>query len=221
VRRFHIFPVTLSLAGEGVQLYGRFHRATDADDRPDLDALIEALDVSSRQPLAARDAEDPEIKLRSLIETFRESHMPAKDVGALHTAGATAVPALIEGLRDTDLREPAIRFLSGLGPEAAAAAPSLVALLADPIEKVRVRAAGALWRVQPSSHDVIPALIMALEGRDPTAMNEAVDHLVEVGGEAVQWLVALSQHDRPEVRKQALSALGRLGQQRGSGQFEK
>ena len=65
--------------------------------------------------------------------------------------GPSAVPALIEALRDDDggVRAGAAAALGEIGPAAAAAVPALTEALRDAKGEVRVRVAGALGEIGP------------------------------------------------------------------------
>jgi HEAT repeat protein len=89
-----------------------------------------------------------------------------------------------------------------------------VRALQDPDARLRQKAAAKLGNVGPADAAVLPALLGALEDRDPGVRCEAMRALVKFGpeaGEAVPILTAMRQRDRDaRVRAHAAQALRKL-----------
>lgn len=120
---------------------------------------------------------------------------------------------------DVAIRRLAAQELSGLADAAEESAPALArALLEDEDPEVRAQAARSLRRLfgRGSGHTIpeslIPALILALEDRDPTVRMAATGCLGEIApgaGSAVPLLLAMAARDEDRgARAEALAALG-------------
>jgi hypothetical protein len=83
-----------------------------------------------------------------------------KALGAIGPEAKAAVPALIECMKDEELRPMAILALGSMGPEARAAIPELIAALKDRDDRVRSRAAAALSRIGP---EAVPQLVAEVQ----------------------------------------------------------
>lgn len=118
-----------------------------------------------------------------LIGLFREKpqslHWGA--TRTLQQIGVSAVPALVETLKDQDseVRIQALVTLAGMEPEPSEATPSLKAALKDKEGKVRLTAVHILWE---KSKDPIAfdTLIELLRDRDSAARDSAALFLAEV-----------------------------------------
>jgi hypothetical protein len=77
---------------------------------------------------------------------------------------------------DAEVRHEAIHALGAIGPAAAAATPTLAAILVeDPDRHARREAALALWKMDPDPDIAVPALARALEDKEPwIRMNAAI-----------------------------------------------
>ena len=158
-------------------------------------------------------------------------------LGAFGRAAAPAVPALVDALRDPDLRIRwfAIETLALIGPEAKAAVPKLIEALRskDVAEAgmlrglgtfmfrqmddgpIRLIAAEALGRIGPEAKAAVPDLIAALDGPDSRVRCEAVRALGAIGPDsapAIPNLVRQLVRGQPELAaewsKDALVGIG-------------
>lgn len=111
---------------------------------------------------------------------------------ALRNSGPLAVPALIEAVASAEpgVSEKAIRILSSLGEQAAAAVPMITKALHNKDMHVRLAAAKGLWNITKNAEVPVPALVALLEEKWPA------DH----DGEA-----------RRRFLQTVIEALGRIG----------
>jgi HEAT repeat protein len=88
-------------------------------------------------------------------------------VDSLGRMGTTALPSLIELLRDPDpeMRVLAAKAISRIGPEAAEAVPPLVAAMNDNNPDVRKHVIRALGQIGPKASASIPALVQELRDK--------------------------------------------------------
>jgi HEAT repeat protein len=102
---------------------------------------------------------------------------------ALPRIGAPPSPRIIGDLNDPDpdRRASAVLILSQFGAKAHSAAGRLVALVDDPSPVVRVRAAVALFSVDPAHPRVLSALSSALDSSDIDILDEAIPAIAQLG----------------------------------------
>lgn len=111
---------------------------------------------------------DPDKSVASLAEV------------ALEHAGQTArqdVSALLALLERPGEKDYALQQLAQLGPEAADAAPVLIAVLRDSLALNRYLAAEALRAIGPAAEEAVPGLINSLRDPDPIVVESAVEAL--------------------------------------------
>jgi HEAT repeat protein len=162
----------------------------------------------------------------------------AEALGEIGPPAKAAVPMLIEMLEGTreivggsrtfyigprppwfNVRWKAAAALGQIGPDAKAALPALIKatrqadkgpMTAGPL---RVRAARALWRIDPKHADSVPAVIRGLKERYP--MNRiAIDTIILIGPaakDAVPELTKALEDEHDDVRLAAIDALGMIG----------
>jgi HEAT repeat protein len=142
-----------------------------------------------------------------------EAVIRAAAAEALGRISPATVPALIQVLQDPEkeVRQAAISALGGVGAEAAAAVPDLVALLPQdgPRGLHVVRPLGAIG---PAA---VPALIQALRGRDADVRSRAAQVLGLIGPEAqaaAPTLVEVLRDPEARVRVRAAEALWQIAQ---------
>ncbi len=133
---------------------------------------------------------------------------------AIGTRGEVAVPALKQALE----RSPEVstlRALAEYGPQAEAASPQLVAILArtelDP--EVRWNAARTMGKTRTASESAIEALVAGLADSEPTVREHAAEALGDVGPAAAHTapaLVKLLQDEHVKVRRDAVRSLGQI-----------
>jgi HEAT repeat protein len=116
---------------------------------------------------------------------------------ALEHAGRSErqeVSNLVALLERPGEKDYALQQLAQLGPEAADAAPVLIAVLQDSLALNRYLAAEALRAVGPTAEKAVPALIAALHDTDPIVTESAAEALEAIGTPPA--LKALEQHYR-------------------------
>jgi HEAT repeat protein len=141
----------------------------------------------------------------------------ATDLAGLGVRDAELVAVLTESLtcRDQDLREQAVGTLATLEPVTKPAAPALLRIFKDPDEgNLRILAARALVGVGQEVEAVEPALVAALEDRNPEVRQAAVQAFVGVGSRdpaAIPALIAMLRDPTlhgPNASRQALLTFG-------------
>ena len=153
--------------------------------------------------------------------------MLSKDVGSTrrHAAeclgqigvieGFEIVESLLKATRDRQdvVRDYALRALGQIGPAAADTALSEVKkLMADAKYRNRVQAARSAWLISSKAKDSVNVLQNLLQDLDKNL--EAIDTLAEMKSaavEAVPKLVALLDSPDPDLRMQAVRAIGLIG----------
>jgi HEAT repeat protein len=130
----------------------------------------------------------------------------------LGPAGADAVPAIVNLLKDRDwmTRQLAAGTLAFMGAEASRAAPALVEALHDEQVEVSLTAGFALSRIGPPA---IPLLVKALTDEDYIVRQAAASALGRMGPKAQTGLPALRQalkDKSPPVRERATEAIERI-----------
>lgn len=201
-------PVLIALAGPGGQRVSAAERVS---------ALIALADVGRggdrvvpvfAEALRERDPPDDARKVALYYGLPRYARV-----------AGTAVPALRDLIKDPDasVRDQAMSLLGEIGPVAKAAVPDLLAVLRDRSAHPRDRgeAAAALGGVSHSDTDMVPVLIRASTDPAPGVRLGAVRGLGNLGvatPDVVATLTAaLSSGGDPDLRRQAVFALGRLG----------
>jgi HEAT repeat protein len=118
------------------------------------------------------------------------------------------IPVLIASLRDGRLRARAVSLLGEVGKKAV---PSLVKVLRDRDEAVKVAALQALRASKAEAREAIPELMLLLG--DPRVRSQASLTLGSIGKEAMPALLkALDNEDDDYTRVGAAMTLGHLGE---------
>jgi HEAT repeat protein len=149
----------------------------------------------------------------ALIETLKRDESPdvrwraALALGFKGPGARDAVPHLLEALKDKSkgkesdrVCEGAISALEEIGPDAEAAVPTLLGLLAGKDRELRSHAAGALGRIAPTNPAVVRPLIKAL--------NDKEDCALRVGAASSLGLIGLGARDAIPDLIEALKAEG-------------
>lgn len=142
---------------------------------------------------------------------INENHeLCAHTVATLASIGSSAIPNLIELLKDEDRenRSLAAITLTQIGSEAQSAIPALATALQDNDEYVRRFAAAALGKI---GVEALPALFEALQSQNATTRELAAAALGDVGIQAIPSLIEILKESKVEVRRSAMSALSQIG----------
>ena len=116
---------------------------------------------------------DPDKAVASLAQTALERADQKEDED---------VRNLVTLLERTGEKDYALQQLAQLGPDAAEAAPVLMAILkADSLALNRYLAAEALRAIGPAAEDAVPDLIAALHDPDPIVIESAAEALEAIG----------------------------------------
>jgi HEAT repeat protein len=139
---------------------------------------------------------------------------PAAAQKALADGKGDAVPVCAWLLRPGHAPETPVRLrvadaLRQMGKAASPAAAELVAALGDPEQQVRGVAAQAIGELAPDAPGAVPALVKQFPDRDAI---RAVARFKAAGAEAVGHLVPLLQSENVDTRRQAVRALGKIGE---------
>jgi HEAT repeat protein len=110
---------------------------------------------------------------------------------------------------ETPVRLRAADALRQMGKAAAPAAAELVAALADPEQQVRGVVAQAVGELAPDVPGAVPALVKQFPDRDAI---RAVARFKAAGAAAVPQLVVLLKSENVDTRRQAVRALGKIGE---------
>jgi HEAT repeat protein len=156
--------------------------------------------------------------------TDRTPHLRLAAANALvkidRAEAKTVVPVLVALMRDRGLgkgmvRRECIEALTRIGPDAAAARPALLEVLADKDSAFQMEAAGALVRIDSGrSGPGMKALRAELAGPNGEWRDEALDVLEKLGplgSEAVPELTGLLRSRHPHVAERAAEVLGKIG----------
>jgi HEAT repeat protein len=128
--------------------------------------------------------------------------------------GAAGLPGLLQALRkpEKQVRREAVWALTRIGSAAKAAMSALASALQDPDLKVRLGAAQALGAIGPDAGAAVSALVECLKDSNLIFCRLAAQALVRIGPVAQGALQQASQSSDRFVRREALWALGHLGQ---------
>jgi len=124
-----------------------------------------------------------------------------------------AVPALIDTLKDEELRGAAFDALEHTGKYGKPAIPALVELLKSVSPSQRILIARALYRIDPRHPKVVPVMLEGLQDKDPKVRSLAA-HDIGLGPKApsaVPALIKLLKDKNPDVRLAAAGALWHIG----------
>ena len=162
------------------------------------------------------------VALPALIECLNDEQSQrsaATIIGAMGSEAKPAVKSLSQLLhaQDPATRREAIFALAALGSDANSEVPELIDALRDQRFSYRGAAAYALGKLRAKSAEV--ALKASLDERnDPLVRFASACAIIEIDPEnkknvtlALPYLSAALDNERPEIRSEAASAIGRLG----------
>ncbi|BAZ42857.1 HEAT repeat-containing PBS lyase [Calothrix sp. NIES-4101] len=157
--------------------------------------------------------------VEKLIDTNARVRLEAHD--ALVSIGSSAVPTLVENLKNPDcqIRWRAAWVLGDMGAEAATAVGALTESLQDEDVQVRMYAVLALGEIGIPAKSAVPALMAALQDKEQYVRIYAASALRRIGSEAkvaVPSLINALKDSNPRVRKNAALALGAMGTEASS-----
>jgi len=120
------------------------------------------------------------------------------NIAAIGEGAASAVPALIQALRDSDavVRAYAARTLGQVGPAAKAAAEPLEDAFKDPDRYVRREALRAFVILEPEQQRSVDLIIAAMNDADPLVVATATNRLTELGPRLLPQVIELLADDR-------------------------
>jgi len=167
------------------------------------------------------EARDRDLHLAALGAMIRIGPVEAVVTSLSTTPGVenVAVPALLAVLesRESDVWSATLAVCGGLGLAAARTLPGLLVIASNPAVEAPVRCAalGTLARIA-QTEDVILALWIGLEDRDPDVRSAAVAALGTFGprmGEAVHGLLAVARNTEEDtpIRRAAIRAIRAIG----------
>ena len=128
------------------------------------------------------------------------------DMGAGAQPFVPELIKVVDGVHDGE-RQQALGILRNIGPEAAAAVPTLVQTLDDK-QYIRDRAIETLQAIGPEAKPAIPALLHILQEGNLTSNAELA--LAAIGHEAIGPLTKTLNDKNPDCRRLCVSALGLL-----------
>jgi len=139
--------------------------------------------------------ESPGIRLESTkalreigLQKWLDTNLTAESDAQLRTWAKSAVPALVQSLKDPDtfVRANAAITLGFLGHESGTVVPALVQALQDSEGRVGRSAAKALGRMRADAQPAIPNLLQAAQSADPQMRTVAIDALRQIDPQALQ-----------------------------------
>jgi len=149
--------------------------------------------------------------IAGLIDVLRHPDASQSAATALGRIGKPAVAALTIALRTPALARAAASALAHIGPDAVAATAQLI-LTVQLKYGAYEEAAQALGAIGPGAAAAVPTLIAALAPRASARLHlRAQNALVEIGKPALPELARATRHANPEIRRAAISVLGRIG----------
>lgn len=184
------------------------------DDRKKLlrEALGDSDEGVRREAAAALEKLESIANLEQILETLKSENrgLRIRAIFALERINSAKVfPPLLKALEDpdADIRSTAVQVLgTKKNPKVLG---NLVKHLKDPNPAVRVHVAEALGNFQDQR--LVPYLGAVLKARDEELVASAVRSLAAIGAaEGEKFLLPLAKDPRTAVRREAVSALGRL-----------
>lgn len=200
---FKLMELTLRAQGSRIEA---MRRVTPFDDAANVKAAYEFVQGARTQMLNAFYGEEvvteeaaPRKKNARPAET--DSFARLDEAFALladKSRAATAIPILVELLKDTDafIRLDAAYALGFIGPDAKEAVRDLLALLKDQEAMVRNNAAYALGLIRSDADLVVPELVKLIRDRDARVRFNAAEAIGRFGQAAVPALNRVTQNEK-------------------------
>ncbi|MFX0018420.1 MAG: HEAT repeat domain-containing protein [Promethearchaeota archaeon] len=151
--------------------------------------------------------------LTSKEDTIRKETAIA--LGNIQKLSIDAIKGLTSALKDNneEVRAETAKALGKMGPEGYEIVPELIKSLKDISWLVRTTSAQSISQIGKVSPKAIPTLISALEDKDWRVRYRVINTLAQIGGdEIVSNLLKYLNHNKSQVRKEAVDALGELKQ---------
>jgi len=149
-----------------------------------------------------------------LVQMLKVEKMPhaAAALGKIKRDPQVCVPALVAGLTDTSLREPAATALVEFGPDAKIAIPHLITNLKNADSYVRYYSAAVLQSIGPEAKEAAPALKLALQDEDVQVRTTAACALGHIGQDRDPALPVLlhAVYDE-DLRGDVIRCIGEFG----------
>lgn len=177
----------------------------------DADRIRQAIEAITRLGPKAADAIGA---LSVVLGDDRESERQLSACRALAAIGPAAIPALRSALKlpTWAVRELAAQSLGNLGAQAIPATDDLLALLKDPDDAVRFRAAEAVTKIDAEkARPAVPVLLAGDYMRDLARHEPVIEAMVRVGKHCVPDLLAVLRDQQAALDRNDLPAQ-RLGQ---------
>lgn len=189
---------------------------------PKLQVLARGEEVSASWGMDALSALGPEAApiLADIYSTAdgRRRLSAARALMKLGPEAEAAIPTLMADLRGTNMGRAimATEIIGHLGDKGRVALPQLEDMLKHQNVRVRVRAAGAIWKLDGRTNDVLPILLMALQdesinrGAARRFAAEALGNMGPAAKDAVPLLQAMLKVQQSGLPQAASEALNKI-----------
>jgi HEAT repeat protein len=155
----------------------------------------------------------PKVMIPLLIKLMEDSDpgVHARILNAITEVGETAVPGLIEALKNDKVAFWACIVLRGMGPAAKGAAPALAEKLKDPRPEIRREAVLALGAIGEAANAALPQIVAVLGDEDTrTAATFVLGQLGKIPADAEQQIRANAKSDDKFLSTVSYWALARV-----------
>ncbi len=166
------------------------------------DDRVRQIAIRAFRELPPRDRELDEEVIQAFVKTLNDAspEVVAEVIEALASKGERAVPGVIRGLKNKQLRPIAVQIAIRLGPAAQPAASALVDALREAGDDAELRHEiyFALAAIGPGAAVAVPELVKALSADDPESCSSVCYALGKIGPaakEANSELVKLMKMD--------------------------
>ncbi len=134
-------------------------------------------------------------------------------IGELGSDASVTASEVIELLDDDEprVRRAAVSTLGKIGADPDEAIPALIDAMSDTDQFVREEAVDSLMEYGASAKPVIPDIIEALGDTNSKVRSSAAHIFKKIGKDGIPHLEPLLGDENPDIRKQAVMALGYIG----------